>query len=133
MSLNEQLASAGMLEAFDNAIAAHDRPAFAGILRSIGLNDEQVAETWEWVWHSPHSPHNVDPGSLADDLAFDRRVAALDDRGKRVVQHLFETAGGLGDERCRWRDCEAFAARGLAYCPYCAYALLGIRTVKTEA
>lgn len=130
MSLNEQLAEAGLLEAFDRAIAAHDRLAFVRILQSIGLSEEQVARTWEWVWHSAHSPHNVDPVHLAGALAADRRVTALDDQGRRIVQYLFDTAGGLDDGRCRWRDCRAFAARGLAYCPYCAYVHLGIRTVS---
>src|ERR1700730_12450546 len=103
MSLNEQLAEAGLLEAFDRTIADHDRSAFGGVLRAIGLDEGQIEKTWNWVGHSPYSPHNVDPPRVSEALAFDRRVAALDDPGKRAVQYLFETAGGIWLGRGTWR------------------------------
>jgi hypothetical protein len=130
MSLNEQLAEAGLLEAFDRTVADHDRAAFGRVLRAIGLDEVQIEKTWTWVFHSPYSPHNVDPSRVSEELALDRRIAGLADPDKRAVQYLFETAGGFGQERCRWRDCNSLALRGLAYCPYCASVHLGIRTVS---
>jgi hypothetical protein len=130
MSLNERLLNAGLLKAFDTAIANHDRAAFESVLRAIGLPTDQIARTWEWVWQSPYSPYNVNPPLLSEELAFDQRVAALDDSAKRAVQHLFEMSGGFGLERRSWRDCHSLAMRQLAYCPYCAFMHLGIRSVS---
>lgn len=132
MSVNERLAEAGLLGAFDRAIADRDRVAFADVLHSIGFDAAAIEKTWQWIWHSPHSPYNVDEPRLDGDLIRDSRITAVDDRTKGIIQHLFDSAGGLGEQRCHWRDCQQHALRGFAYCPYCAHVHLNIQTLGTR-
>jgi len=58
--------------------------------------------------------------SLAIKVPADADWAQFDDRPARIA-YLIQSRGGLGPERCLWRDCTNRALKGFAHCPEHVY------------
>ena len=121
MTVNERLAAAGLLDAFDRAAARHDSAELARVLKELSLSEPDIQGVIEWVAHSPYSEFNREPIVLRPELAADRRVVALGSREQRIVQHLFEKYGGPSAASCARSGCEQRALVNLAYCAFCAH------------
>jgi len=122
MTVNERLFEAGLLDAFEAAAERHDSKAVARILRQVSLTDSDIEGIVSWLWTSPQSRFNNQPVTLDKALTSDERVMALDLKGRRIVQHLFEGYGGSSNSPCLWSGCNHQALSKLNYCAYCAYA-----------
>jgi hypothetical protein len=53
MTVNERLAVAGLMQAFDKAVMARDRSAAIAVLRQVELSDEQAASTTDTIFANP--------------------------------------------------------------------------------
>jgi hypothetical protein len=53
MTLNERLAVAGLIQAFDKAVIARDRAGAIAVLRQVELSDEQAAWTTDTIFANP--------------------------------------------------------------------------------
>jgi len=53
MTVNERLAAAGLLGAFDNAVNARDHVRTIEILRQVELTAEQAAQTTDVIFANP--------------------------------------------------------------------------------
>jgi len=53
MTVNERLAVAGLMQAFDKAVMARNRSAAVAILRQAELSEEQAASTVDTIVANP--------------------------------------------------------------------------------
>lgn len=53
MTVNERLAVAGLLKAFDKAVRMRDREGAIDILRRVELSAEQAGQTTDTIFASP--------------------------------------------------------------------------------
>jgi hypothetical protein len=53
MTVNERLAVAGQMKAFDKAVRARDRAGAIAVLRQVELSDEQAAWTVDTMFANP--------------------------------------------------------------------------------
>jgi len=53
MTVNERLAVAGLMQAFDEAVMARDRSGAIAVLRQVELSDEQAASTTDTIFANP--------------------------------------------------------------------------------
>ncbi len=53
MTVNERLAVAGLMQAFDKAVMARDRSGAIAVLRQVELSDEQAASTVDTMFANP--------------------------------------------------------------------------------
>lgn len=53
MTVNERLATAGLLKAFDSAVSQRDRAGILELLRKVALTAEQAAQTADAILADP--------------------------------------------------------------------------------